>query len=76
MKSAWRVLSELAATWGSALFSAQNDRDITLAVLQDIEVLSGLTIAQLKQGGLVLGDDQTVNSDDNCIMPPGNAMGR
>ena len=76
VKSAWRVLSELAATWGSALFSAQNDRDITLAVLQDIEVLSGLTIAQLKQGGLVLGDDQTVNSDDNCIMPPGNAMGR
>lgn len=50
----WRIINEWARVAGSALVEAQQDRELTLAILSSEERLKGLRISAIKAGGVAL----------------------
>lgn len=50
----WRIINEWARTAGAPLVEAQQDRDLTLAILSSEERFKGLRISAIKAGGVSL----------------------
>ncbi len=50
----WRIIGDISKQLGSEIVSARSDRDLTLSYLGAEKRLEGLTIAQVKKGGVCI----------------------
>lgn len=52
----WRIINEWARAAGAAIVEAQQDRELTLAILSSEDRFRGLRISAIKAGGVLLND--------------------